>query len=100
MITDEQRGARFTAWLTDYRGIILKIVHSYAAEAADQADLFQEVLLQIWRSLPGFRGQAKPSTWIYRVGLNTALTWRRQATRRERGREPGVELSQIKTEAF
>lgn len=51
--------------------------------------------LQLWRSLPAFRGQAAASTWIYRVCLNTALTWCRSTVRREREIEPGVDLSRV-----
>ena len=74
MIADPQREALFTGWLQEHCGIVHKIVRAYAREPADQADLHQEILLQLWRSLPAFRDEAKPSTWIYRVSLNTALT--------------------------
>ncbi len=44
----------------------------------------QEMHLQLWRSLGSFTAQSKPSTWIYRVCLNTAMTWRRSEKRRHR----------------
>jgi RNA polymerase sigma-70 factor, ECF subfamily len=44
----------------------------------------QEILLQIWRSVPRFQGKAKASTWIYKVALNTALTWQRGERRHRR----------------
>jgi RNA polymerase sigma-70 factor (ECF subfamily) len=72
-----ERDTRFAAWLAEHRGISLKIARAYAANPQDQADLHQELLLQVWLSAATFRGQSKPSTWIYRVCLNTALTWRR-----------------------
>lgn len=46
-------------------------------------ELDQEMLVQLWDSTEGFGGDAKESTWIYRVCLNTALMWRRGKTRRE-----------------
>lgn len=52
-------------------------------------------MLQVWTSLPSFAGQAKPSTWIYRVCLNTALDWHRGAARRERRIEPGADLASV-----
>lgn len=59
------------------------IARSYAG--VDSEDLFQEILLQIWKSLPSFHGDAASSTWCYRVALNTAMTWKRDArTRRTR----------------
>jgi RNA polymerase sigma-70 factor (ECF subfamily) len=45
---------------------------------ADKEDLFQEVTLQAWKAYPTFRGDAKFSTWLYRVALNTAITFFRK----------------------
>jgi RNA polymerase sigma-70 factor (ECF subfamily) len=59
------------------------IARAYAGQ--DTEDLFQEIVLQIWRSLPGFRDQSSVNTWSYRVALNTAMNWRRsEQTRRRR----------------
>ena len=65
----------FQRWIEEHRGIMVKVMRSFTSEPADAADLQQEMLLQLWLSLPNYAGQAKPSTWIYRVCLNTALTW-------------------------
>jgi len=59
--------ARFATWLAEYGGIIHKITRAYTVRAVDQAELLQEIRLQLWRSLPAFRAEAKASTWIYRV---------------------------------
>ncbi len=89
----------FQRWLEDHRGIIVKVTRSFTSTPADGADLQQELLLKLWLSLPAFAGQSKPSTWIYRVCLNTALTWRRGTTRREKRIEPGVDLASVPTDA-
>ncbi len=68
--------------MEDHGGIPVKIARSFVEVADDQRDLLQEMQVQLWRSVSQFAGQAKPSTWIYRVCLNTALTWRRSETRR------------------
>ena len=68
---------RFRQWLAEHTGLMIKVVRSFAASAEDQDDLFQEILLQVWVSVPAFREEAKPATWIYRVALNTALNWHR-----------------------
>jgi RNA polymerase sigma-70 factor, ECF subfamily len=83
MIPDRAREAQFQTWLKEHRGIFHRIARAYAATAEDQADLFQEMAGQLWRSLPGFRGQCQAVTWIYRVCLNTALGWRRGSARRQ-----------------
>ncbi len=78
----------FQSWLSAHRGIVVKVARSFASSPADVKDLQQELLLQLWLSLPNFAGQAKPSTWIYRVCLNTALMFRRGAARRDRRLAP------------
>ncbi len=47
-------------------------------------DLVQEILMQVWRSLPNYDQRAKLSTWCYRIALNTAISWKRNATRVKR----------------
>ena len=89
----------FQSWLADHRGIVVKVTRSFAFSPADAADLQQELLLQLWISLPSYAGQAKPSTWIYRVCLNTALTWRRSTARRENRIEPEADIARIAVEA-
>lgn len=69
-------------WLTDHRGILVRISRAYAADSADEEDLLQEILLALWRALPSFRGDAKPSTFIFQVALNVALSRKRAAGRR------------------
>ena len=46
----------------------------YAKGAAEHDDLFQEITIQLWKSFDRFEGKSKFSTWMYRVGLNTAIT--------------------------
>ena len=69
---------RFRQWLGEHTGLLLMVVRSFAEAQADQDDLFQEILLQVWLSLPNFRDDSKPTTWLYRVALNTALAWKRR----------------------
>lgn len=57
-----------------HQALLNKLVYLYADQTEDRHDLHQEILLQAWRSYPNFRGDAKFSTWLYRVGLNVSLT--------------------------
>jgi RNA polymerase sigma-70 factor (ECF subfamily) len=75
---------QFRQWLGEHTGLLLKVVRSFAEGPADQDDLFQEILLQVWLSLPNFRDESKPTTWLYRVALNTALAWKRGEKKRRR----------------
>jgi RNA polymerase sigma-70 factor (ECF subfamily) len=61
--------------------MIYKICRVYSSED-DFDDLYQEVLISIWKAMKSFKGEAKLSTWLYRVVLNTALTYSRNKKRR------------------
>jgi len=61
-----------------HRGIILKLTGLYATDAEDLADMYQDILMQAWKAFPSYRGEAKFSTWLYRVCLNTLLSARRK----------------------
>jgi RNA polymerase sigma-70 factor (ECF subfamily) len=89
-MTAQQQEAIFRRWLDAHLGLMLKVVRGCAAAPQDQDDLFQDVLLQVWSSIPAFRGEAKETTWIYRVAFNTALAWRRGERRRREGQEAFV----------
>lgn len=76
-----QRHARFDEVLEQYRGRLGRIAFTYAGQDSD--DLLQEILLQIWRSLPGFENRASVGTWCYRIAINTAISWKRKAKRKQ-----------------
>lgn len=54
-----------------------RIARAFAAPA-DENDLLQEILLALWKAAPAFRGESSARTFVYRVALNRALTWRRR----------------------
>lgn len=56
------------------QGIIRKVCHVYGKTDADKDDLYQEIVIQLWKSFHSFRGEAKFSTWMYRIALNTAIS--------------------------
>lgn len=64
----------FIRLVNDNRGILYKICRMYGATDPDRQDLFQEIVIQLWRSYPNFRGDSKFSTWLYRIALNTAIS--------------------------
>jgi RNA polymerase sigma-70 factor (ECF subfamily) len=86
-MTAQEQETIFRRWLAAHLGLILKVVRGCAAAPQDQDDLFQDVCLQVWQSIPAFRGEARETTWIYRVAFNTALAWRRGERRRREGHE-------------
>ncbi|MBL7850145.1 MAG: sigma-70 family RNA polymerase sigma factor [Cyclobacteriaceae bacterium] len=68
----------FTELIDQHRGILYKVIRLYVRHEEDERDLFQEILFQAWRSFPNFKGNSKFSTWLYRVALNTVLTFKRR----------------------
>lgn len=68
----------FTKQIQDNEGIIHKVIGLYTDKDTDKADLYQEILLQTWKSFPNFKSESKFSTWLYRVCLNTALTFNKR----------------------
>lgn len=64
----------FTELVEKNQGIIHKVCRIYTDEKDSHDDLFQEIVLQLWRSYDSFKGDSKFSTWMYRVSLNTAIT--------------------------
>ncbi len=72
----------FITHLQQNQKIIYKVCNLYMDDYADREDLFQEITLQAWKAYGSFRGDAKFSTWLYRVALNTAITFFRKEKRK------------------
>ncbi len=68
---------KFIATIRDNQNLIYKICYSYCYKPELRKDLEQEILLQLWRSFNSFDGRVKISTWMYRVALNTAISFLR-----------------------
>lgn len=80
---------RFVEMVTESQGIIHKVCNIYCDDREHRKDLFQEILIQLWKSFGSFKGEAKFSTWMYRVSLNVAL----QYVRKERKKPSQMQLS-------
>lgn len=94
---EEHLESLFKSWLINYEAAVLKVARAYTRTAEDCQDLVQEILFQVWRSLPQFQGRASPSTWFYRVALNTALGWKRQENSRQARQLSVVEVKDLAT---
>lgn len=70
--------SEFIGLLKEHQKIIYKVCNLYMQSHADKDDLFQEITLQAWKAYANFRGDSKFSTWLYRVALNTAITFYRK----------------------
>src|SRR5665647_347522 len=68
---------KFISVIKDNQNLIFKICFSYCSNPENRKDLQQEILMQLWNSFKKFDGRVKISTWIYRIALNTAISFYR-----------------------
>jgi RNA polymerase sigma-70 factor (ECF subfamily) len=73
-----ERERLFLELFHGHRARIQRLCRGYLNSPAEAEDLFQEIMTNVWNSLPGFRGDAQPGTWLYRIAVNTALMHRRR----------------------
>src|SRR5947208_102401 len=77
-MTRTERERLFQELFAANRSRIQRLCYGYLGPGGDVDDLFQEVMINVWNSLPSFRGESRPSTWLYRIAVNTALIHRRK----------------------
>ncbi|MEA4980841.1 MAG: sigma-70 family RNA polymerase sigma factor [Petrimonas sp.] len=81
-MTSKEAEREFIELIEKHSRLIYKVCFMYASDNDELNDLYQEVLINLWRSHDAFRGNATYSTWIYRIGLNTCISYIRQKKRR------------------
>ncbi len=72
----------FVMLIEKHKGILYKICHIYERKDSERQDLFQEIVVQLWKSYDSFNGKSQFSTWMYRVGLNTSIARLRKNDKR------------------
>jgi RNA polymerase sigma-70 factor, ECF subfamily len=72
---DNTKEKRFRQIVEENSNRISRICSYYSKNAEDRKDMYQEILVNIWKSLDKFRGESSMSTWIYRIAVNTSLTF-------------------------
>lgn len=74
----KERDEQFLEMIRQNEGIIFKVASFYVDKEHPIGDLYQEVVLNLWKGYPSFRGESKYSTWIYRIALNTCVSFYRR----------------------
>lgn len=77
-MTKEELSEQFLRVFEENTGIIYKISRAYTRTFQDREDLFNDIALELWKSFTKFKGNAKISTWMYRVALNTSMNYKRK----------------------
>ena len=72
---------QFLHSIAEHQGIIHKVCRIYRDTPEDRDDLFQEIVYQLWKAFPAFRGQSAVSTWMYRIALSVAIAKYRKKDR-------------------
>jgi len=91
---------QFVTELQSNQNIVHKVCTLYTNDRDSHKDLFQEITIQLWKAYPKFRGDAKFSTWMYRVALNTAITLYRKSKKRIRTQDYDSVIFKIKSEDY
>ena len=74
--------AAFEELIRRYQQMIHALTYRMTGSTSDAEDLAQEVFIQAYRKLDSFRGDSQFSTWLYRIGINTCLNWKKSQQRR------------------
>jgi RNA polymerase sigma-70 factor, ECF subfamily len=74
MVQNNLQQPEFVQLVNAHQALIHKVCHLYGNTLPDREDLFQEIVIQLWKAYPRFRGDSKFSTWLYRIALNTAIS--------------------------
>lgn len=96
----QDQEASFVTLLEENQNIVHKICRIYTQSEAEHKDLFQEISIQLWRSFDRFEGKSKFSTWMYRVGLNTAITLYRKNKKRVDTNSLNDDISRIELDQY
>ena len=78
-----QKDETFKLWISEHGDYVYRVARTFSDSLEDRNDLIQEILVKIWDALPEFRAESRPSTWAYRIAINTSLNWKRSEDRRK-----------------
>lgn len=76
-----QKEQEFTQLVRRYKSLIYSVCLMFADERTDADDLVQDSLVNLWNGYDSFRGESEIKTWVYRVTLNTCISFDRKRRR-------------------
>ena len=72
----------FARIVKEYKSTIYMVCYMFSKDEDEVSDLFQDILVNLWKGFPRFRGDSSPKTWIYRVSLDTCISVERKKKRK------------------
>ena len=91
----QQQEKEFIALVEEYKQVIYKVCYIYASDPENLNDLYQEVVINLWKAFPRFRGECKASTWVYRIGLNTCISFFRKSKSKPEEEDKTTQLHEL-----
>ena len=99
MISDKELSQKFHQIVEQHKGILFKVAKTYCRNDDDRQDLLQEMMIQVWKSLPKYNDTFAITTWLHRICLNVAISFYRKSATRQNFNVPLVEeLTSIREE--
>ncbi|PIF44053.1 RNA polymerase sigma-70 factor (ECF subfamily) [Chryseobacterium sp. 52] len=95
-----QTETAFLKLINQHKGILYKASRIYADSVEDREDLQQEILIQLWKSYQNFKGDSEFSTWMYRVAINTAITYLKKEKKRTSNQTDVPEHFEVQAEDY
>lgn len=87
----QENEKQFVALVEEHKQTIYMVCYLFSKEKTEVEELYQDVLINLWKSFASFEGRSSLRTWVWRVSLNTCITWQRG--KRKRGARVPLELS-------
>ena len=84
---------QFTKMVEEYRKTIYTVCYFFSKDTEEVNDLFQEILINLWKGFPKFRGESDIRTWIWRVSLNTCITAERKKRKHVQAEPLSMEIN-------
>ena len=91
MISDNELSKKFHQIIEQHKGILFKVAKTYCRNDDDRQDLLQEMMIQVWKSLPKYNDTFAVTTWLYRISLNVAISFYRKNVNRHYLNMPLIE---------
>ena len=86
---------KFAQMVREHKTTIYTVCYMFSKDEDEVNDLFQEVLINLWKGFEGFQGKSDVKTWIYRVSLNTCISQDRKKKSRKKN-EVGMDVNLLK----
>lgn len=83
-MTSAEKETLFIKVLENHKNQIYRVCWGFSTNPADVEDLFQEVMLNLWKGIEGYKGIAQLSTWIYRITVNTCILWKKRQSKNQK----------------